>query len=431
MAHSFVGIEQKAGEPVRTGKRGVQLWLWVGVRWLGILLMGSLFSPLWLPYLLLVSVFGRPPNVPRTAQILRYLRGIWTENPPPPGLSTAQRAWLTASVLRKVVTIPVWGCAWLLDELIEGRRLEATKLVAPLFEISAGRSGSTQLARYLEDDPSLSAPSLLQSIFPFLWLWRIAPVTVGRFWGKEKVRHAFEQMLPPEFKERHEGDPFRTDTFEACLYMDHLNHLSFFLGPEMGAAEFSTSRLTPENRALWEEDFVRMVERIGQKHLLWSGGKRLFVKGHFLCAGPALARKFPDARFLTMVRSPEKRFQSAINYLRANPLDEVLGPVPWNWLTEVTLRSESNYCKAEMAWFTVESGRCVVRFEDYVRDLPGTMEKIYAACMDGPVPAHVPREHPPRRRERYLLDRSLEELGVDVALLRTELAEYEAWCKGR
>ena len=45
----------------------------------------------------------------------------------------------------------------MLDECIYGRKLRETPLVAPLIEISAGRSGSTQIARYLEEDERLVA----------------------------------------------------------------------------------------------------------------------------------------------------------------------------------------------------------------------------------------------------------------------------------
>jgi hypothetical protein len=127
-------------------------------------------------------------------------------------------------------------------------------------------------------------------------------------------------MLPPEFAERHEGDPFRTDTFEAGLYVAHLNYLSPFNGADFAAEEFGFARLTDTNRTLWEDDFVRFLERTGRKRLLLADGpRRLFVKGRFLAAAPALARRFPNARFLTMIRAPERRLQSAVNYLRANP----------------------------------------------------------------------------------------------------------------
>lgn len=426
------------GEPPVHRARGASLALRVVIRAVLVAVQAIVLAPLWAPYLVLVALYGWPPNVPRRAQILRYLGAAWTEEPPAPGLSPGRRAWLTLTVLEKVARIPLWGTAWLLDELLYGRALDAIELRAPLFEISAGRSGSTQLVRYLEDDPTLAGPSLLDSVFPYLWLKRIIRATIGRVVSEETVRHRIEALIPPEFAERHEGDPFRMDTFEAALYLSHLNALSLFYGPSFALAEFAFGRVTPGNRTLWEEDFVHLLDRIGQKRLYDVGPgpdgrhRRLFVKGHFLAAAPALARKHPDARFLTMIRSPEKRLQSAINYIRVNPVDATLGPPYWAWLTETILASEADYGDAEQAFYTADGGpiRCVVRFDEYVRDLPGTMERIYATCMDGPVPAHVPREHPPRRRTHYRVDRSLEQLGVDVAALRARTADYRAWCEG-
>ena len=53
-----------------------------------------------------------------------------------------------------------------------------------------------------------------------------------------------------------------------------------------------------------------MLDRIARKTLLFADPApdgsplRFFVKGHFLAAADALAAKYPDARFLTMIREP-------------------------------------------------------------------------------------------------------------------------------
>jgi hypothetical protein len=41
----------------------------------------------------------------------------------------------------------------------------------------------------------------------------------------------------------------------------------------------------------------------------------------------------------------------------------------------------------------------------------------------------VPHSHPPRERKRYTVNRSLAELGIDADRMRTELADYVAWCQ--
>jgi hypothetical protein len=417
------------GEPDRSPPTGAKLWVLLGLRTIVVVVALSLSAPLWLLLGLSALRWGWPPIVPRAAQVWRYLTVLATSRPPHPGLSLAARLALTLAVLQQLAFTPLRGLAWQLDELLYGSALDAVPLVAPLFEISAGRSGSTQLARYLEQDPRLAAPSFLQMVFPYRWIWRFAERHLASRISRERVNGWFERLLQPELRERHEGDPFRTDTFDAALYAAHLNHLSLTMGPAFAEEQFGFGALNDHNRDQWEHDFVRIVDRIGRKRLLDAPGARLFIKGHFLAAAPALARRWPDARFLTMVRDPARRLQSAINYLRANPTDPMVGPPPWEWLAEAIVSSETTYCEAERAWYGAPNGpvRCVIPFDLYVRDLPAAMAQVYGVCFDAPPPEGVVYEHPLRRRHTYLLDRSLADLQIDEEALRARLAGYLAW----
>jgi hypothetical protein len=340
--------------------------------------------------------------------------------------------------LRKALLTPVLGLAWLLDEALYGRTLAATPVEAPLFIVSADRSGSTQITLYLAEDPNLVAPNLLQCMFPYLWLWRLAPRTIGRVVSKEQARAKIQSMMPPELLERHEGDPFTPDTFDGAFYTFHMNALAFALGPDVIETEFGFGRYAPHNRQLWEEDFVTLVDRIGRKTLALNGRtpdgapRRFMLKGHFLAGADALARRYPDGRFLTVIREPASRLRSGINYMRVNPTDPMLGPVPWAWLADGLERTETTYCQEEMAWFTKESDvkRCVIRFSDFVNDLEVALRQVYRCCFDADPPPHLPKSHPPRERTRYTVNRSLAELGIDAAQLRAKLADYVAWCEG-
>lgn len=430
--------EPLPGEPVQkpAGSGEFLVRLFAKLALLGVLSIATL--ALWPVFAILAAIFGWPPTVPRSGQLLRYLGLAWTADPPPPGLPVRSRIWITLLVLQKGLLIPVQGIAWLIDEMLYGRALDSVEVTAPLIEISAGRSGSTQIARYLEEDPALVAPNLLLSLFPYLWLWRLAPRTVGRWMTKETVRHKIESLLPPELLERHESDVFRTDTFDSVLYTSHLNHLAFALGPETAIEDFGFARIAPHNRRLWEECFVPLFDRIARKTLLnatvtpaGARATRYFVKGHFLCAAPLLAARYPDASFLTVIRDPAPRLQSAINYLRVNPCDPVLGPIPWAWLGEALQRTEREYCEVEQEWFTRDDGprRCVIRFADFVADLAGTMRQVYREChLAENVPDHVPTTHPPRERRNYSVNRSLSQIGVDETEWNAELSGYRAWC---
>ena len=382
----------------------------------------------WLGWL----IWYRPPNVPYLSQTLRYLKHAWTVSPENPKMPVFGRVWLSLSILQAYLNSPLVGIMWLLDELLYGRALNAIAVNEPFFVISAGRSGSTQITRYIEQDERLVAPSLLQTMFPYLWLWRLAPKTLGKFLTPDKVREMIATTMPKELWERHEADPFGADTFDGAFLSSHLNRFALNFGPQVGRDDFNMAVAAPHDKYLKEEVFVQFVDRIARKSLLYAGsGKRFYLKGHFLYAAGALHQFYSDAVFLTVTREPATRLQSGINYMRVNPPDPVLGPVPWAWLTETLLHTETDYSKREQAWFTSESDaqRCVIKFTDFVHDLEGTLQKVYRECFDADVPAHLPKEHPPRERKHYTVNRSLEDLGVDEAKLKQDLQDYLAWCE--
>lgn len=403
-----------------------------------LMLLTVISLPFWLLYGTGCWIWGIPPNVPKLRQLRRYFGLAWTVRPQNPELSLRSRAWLSLKLIEKIVTIPLQGCAWFLDELFYGRKLNAVKVEDPLIEISAGRSGSTQIARYLENDPELVAPNLLQIMIPYLWVWSLARRFLDRDSVREKARSKITALMPPEAVERHELDPFRTDTFDGALFSFHLNHLAPSLGPKTMIEDFNFAKSAPHNQKLWEETFVALTDRIARKTLLFAKANRdvdpprFFMKGHFLCGAEALDRKYPDATFLTVIREPAPRFKSAINYLRVNPSDPMIGPVPWTWLSEAILQSETDYCEVEQEWFSKTDGanRCVIRFSSFVEDLEGTMETVFCECLGrDSVPDHVPKEHPPRERQHYSVNRSLVELGIDEAELNSRLAVYREWCQ--
>jgi hypothetical protein len=346
---------------------------------------------------------------------------------PFPGVAAVDRASIAVSLATRACVQPAFALAWWLDALLFGRALAAVDLRAPLFELSAARSGSTQLAHYLEDDPGLAAPSALRAFFPYLWLWRVADWTVACFITPAQLQALYVRSVPPAYLARHEGDINRTDSMDPLFYVFHLVDLLQALGPD-ATVRVAPFELTPANRAFWEEDFVAYVDGLLRRSLLRDGhGRRAFVKGHFLPAADALARRYPDATFLTVLRAPEPRIRSVVNFHREQP-GEPLAAMPWTWLVERDVEGELRYNNAERAWFTRADGptRVVVSFDAYVRDLPGTLRRVYAECLHADVPANLPTTHAHRKRS-YDVDRSLAELGVDVDALHQRSAPFVAW----
>ncbi len=428
------------GEPVKRAWSAGAIALELGKRALVLALLLSAALPFAALYLVARLFTERPPCAPAGARYLRCLGLIFTEPVSPP-LPAWVKACLALRVLQRWCLAPVWAVAWWVDALLYGRALGRVRVVEPLFELSAARSGSTQLAHYLEDDPRICVPTVAMAAVPFLWLWKLMPVTLGRLVSVERARRAFLDSLPRPYLQRHEMDPFRTDTFEMVFFAGyHLGDILIGLGPRVMCEEFNPAVFAPSIRPTWEGDFVDFLDAVGRKTLLHAArgadpsSKRLMIKGHFLGVGPALERRYPDARFLAVVRPPSKRLQSVVNYHRCPIIDPVIEHLPWPWLVRYVLRVEVDYCDAELEFYQRAGGarRTVIRFDDYVRDLEGTLRRVYRECLDlEALPPELPLTHADRVRTHYSFDRSLAQLGIDVGALDQRLGAYNRWCRQR
>ena len=217
---------------------------------------------LWPMYWLGCLVWYRPPNMPYVKQVLRYLKHAWTVSPQNPTIPFFGRIWLSLSILDFYVGSPTRGIAWLLDELLYGDTLNNIDVHEPVFVVSAGRSGSTQITRYIEEDDRLVAPSILQCMFPYLWLWRLAPKTIGRLITPDKVRQMIQSVMPAELWERHETDPFKADTFDGAFLSFHLHRFSLNFGPEVGKEDFNMAKAAPYDRQVKEMTFQIEAPRL-------------------------------------------------------------------------------------------------------------------------------------------------------------------------
>jgi hypothetical protein len=390
---------------------------------LALLLLLGFVAPLaWPLYAATRLVLPRPPITPRPARVGAVMREIATADPPPPGLPWPARLALLLRAARAAALAHLWGLCWQIDELAYGRALAALPLAAPLVEVSAARSGSTQLVRYLEAAPRLRAPPSLFVVFPFLWVWRTCRwLGLPPRWVEEKARAYF----PPEYLERHELDPWQADTFEIA-YMTHtFGDLSAALGPRVALGAVDIGRPVPEDHGVWG-DLALALDGIGRRVLLDAPpGTRLLVKGHFLGIADALAARWPDARFLGVAREPSRRLQSVVNFHRCHPHDALVGPLPWTWARDFALEAELGYCEEEMRFFQGPQ-RLIVRFEDQVADPDATLARIWTELLGEPPPTAKAVPYL-RERHRYAVNRSLAALGVNEAALRDNTSRYEAW----
>lgn len=416
------------GEPASRVPSAPRLAALLLARSLAALIATVLGAPLWPAYLLGNLLWGRPPHLPDAARVGRCL-SLVLRGHPEPDLTPGQRVGLALEVARRTALRPLWGLAWHLDTLLNGRELARVHVDQPLFEVSAARSGSTQIARYLEKDTRLVAPAAVMALFPYLWLWRLAARCLPRGTA-ERVRAHVRSQLPPEFVERHELDPLRMDTFEILFSLFvQWGDIFLSLGPGPVGEVFTFATIPGETGGLWTADFPRFFDAVAQKTLLFHpSGKRLFIKGHFLHAAPALAQRYPTARFLTVLRDPARRTQSMVNFVRSHPTVAPSPHVPWPWILAQAPTGDHEYNAAEIAFFSAlpPDRRCIVDFDDDVADLEGTLNRVYAEALHLSPPS-VPVEHEPRHRAGYRIDRSLASLGLDTPALEAERRRFAAW----
>lgn len=178
---------------------------------------------------------------------------------------------------------------------------------------------------------------------------------------------------PPEFLERHEISPLRTDTFEVAFQvLHHYGDGMHSLGPRVLDEQLRYGAVSPQTRELWEDDFLRCQATVPP------------------C--PAM---------------------------------------DWNWIVPHALAVEAESCLNEMEWFGRDGARrTVIPFDAYVRDLEGTMRTVYRSCLGAEPSPHVPRTHAARRRSDYSVDRSLTQLGIDVDAFTRPLEAYRRWSRG-
>ena len=407
-------------------------------------LLTTLSVPFWCLTGSLSMAYGRPPKMVFVYQTWRFLHYAIAGKHDLPWTS---RVDLVMTIVLHSATSRVSGFCWLLDEILYGRQLTALTVAKPLFVLSAYRSASTQMARALASDTQrFAAPNAIMCAFPYLWLWKLAVRIVGDDSGMstDDMNVYLNKNFSKESLERHDNDYFAVDTFDGYFLGSHLNGLAFQLGPDVIAKEFNSSRFEEHNRALFETSFVDHVDRLARKTLLFRGvrsssaGDRAFLlKGHFLSSAEALRRRYPDARFLTVLRDPCDRLRSGINHTAVNATLWQGQPPRWEWLASAFRVIEVSYCEREMEWYgSADRGdsdpRLAVPFDAFVKDYHKTMERVYRDLLESTDEDAVPKcvltsSKPPNKR--YTVNRSLKELGVDEAGVKRQLMDYYAWLR--
>ena len=394
-----------------------------------VVILSALSSPFWILTPLLSVFYGRPPRMVSVGQAVRFIGYVIGSK----HLSKGEQLNLILAVMRHTASSPVAGFCWLVDEVLYSRQMNRQTVATPLFVMSAYRSASTQMSRLLaQDSVHFVWPSAIMCAFPYLWVWKIvAYVFSDSGITTDEANNYLNKNFPKEARERHENDHFSLDTLDGYFLSAHLNGLAFQIGPEVIMKECHSAIVEDWNKTLMQTQFTDFVDRLARKTLLFRGASdahHILIKGHFLWAASTLQTRYPDARFLSVLRDPLDRLQSGINHMAANPT-LWQGQAPrWDWLADSFEKIEVDYCAKEMEWYGEERrGRLALRFNSFIGNTEDAMKIVYRDLL---VSNDMPQFRlQPKKSRRYTVDRSLAELNIDRDRLKLQLGDYYAWMK--
>ena len=408
-----------------------------------------LFLPLSLAFLPLyiigLIIWGRPPTVSPWSRFYRYFTATLTEGKPEEGIPFTNRILIFFIVFDYLVKSPIKGVGWFLDEILYPS-YHKCEIKDPLFFISAARSGTTQMADYLQDDEeNFIAPMMVEAMFPYIWAWKlIAPVL--RMTGLRPPIMIIEE----EVKKRHNPNFFKTGTWEVALGLGHMMLFSFNLGASFFKWGLPNAALKeqPVDREFCKI-FVELNDSIMKKVMYHRGlpKQRMFIKTHLLLVARELEQRYDGAKFLTMVRDPIERFRSYANFLKVvsakGPMKASIFPVTWRVVRDWVIETQTCCCKEEMIFYDQSEentkNKLAISFDTYVKNLAGTLQRIYS-FLNIPVSAELltkatalQKSSHDRTKRKTTYDpkynRSLSSLGVDEEKLKEYLSDYINWMK--
>jgi omega-hydroxy-beta-dihydromenaquinone-9 sulfotransferase len=273
---------------------------------------------------------------------------------------------------------------------------------APVFVVAPPRSGTTLLYGLLAADPRFFGPRLYETLLPSLSLLRLTegiaalvkrlrgPAAVEGFARWEEYRFA---EADPIHRVRHgelEEDTLLFDRHLMCP-----SSLRFFPRGEELAPLTALDDQAPAARMAVMEAYYRALQRLLYRTRTPGAPARTYLAKNVHSAGRigSLLERFPDARFIHIVRSPYAVIPSAVRLFRVSNYLGVLAPrrptMPlehpcWRVYAELVIDAYARLLRWEREvpraqWITL-------RFESLIADPMATVRRIYDHFAIEPTP---------------------------------------------
>ena len=298
----------------------------------------------------------------------------------------------------------------------------------PIVIVGQPRTGTTHLHNLMAADPALRSLPYWESLEPVLPPAERAAVAAGEpdpRRARTEVGLAFLDEAAPYFKRMHE------------MTVDHVHEEIQLLAIDFSTMLFETIAVLPT----WRDDYLardqtssyRYLKKVLQVLQWQRGGDRWVLKSpQHLEQFPALLEVFPDATFVVTHRDPVSVIASNATMLAYMARLSQVHPDPRRighyWSDRIQQMLEAGMRDREL----LPADRSVdVRFDEFMADDLGTVERIYAVAGQ-PFSPQVRdamqtfvRDHPRGRHGGVLYD--LEgDFELDPAVLRAGMRDYVA-----
>ena len=273
-----------------------------------------------------------------------------------------------------VITLctPLNSLLALAQRATHGRRIARTAIAAPpIFIIGHWRSGTTWLHELMALDTRLATPTTYQCFAPRHFLLTEWLVTRIGFWmlpGRRPMDNVAVGWDRPQ------EDEFALLTLDAP---SPYRRMAFPAGPTPFLDFLDMEGCGATDRARFEGALTWFL-----KALTFRTGRRLLLKSPTHTGRVAvLARMFPGAKFVHLVRDPTELFASTLRLWRSLDAVQAMGPLPEQGLEEYVFAClERMYSGLERQRGALPPGTiCDLRYEDLRRDPLAALRGVYDA----------------------------------------------------
>ena len=322
-----------------------------------------------------------------TFNIRMYLKTLWYsffKSHHTPGRLTPKRFFILLFIF---LVYPFWHytirLAYGLDQIFYPD-LDDQDVKQPIFIIGNFRSGTTLLHRLLAKDQQFTgmktweiylAPSIVQRNF-FHWLMKLNRM-VGN--PAQKLINSFERALQAYSYMHKTGlNEIEEDSHVMLQIWSTYNIFAFFPFPELVKNYIYYDEQVPEEQQIMDMNYYQEVL---QRHIYTKKGKRYISKSPSHSAKvKSLHKRFPDAKFINLVRSPLRVIPSSVsmfsNHWKTYGDPEQDYPETANQVIQEQAKHWYMYPHQYLKKLPKDQ-YVMVRYQDLVADPQSTVENIY------------------------------------------------------